>query len=171
MKKLILLLLLSSMCFGYIDNPKSPTCNIRPYDFALLGPCRVGRFNEQRQRRDGTYRPHNGVDYRMVSGTFVNSTAAGVVWKLADENDGYGLKIIIDHGNGIQTIYAHLVTPHVLTSMKVFKGQVIAESGGSGGVKPHLHYGVRKWIGGKWGHWEWVDPYTYGLNEPYIVKT
>ncbi len=97
---------------------------------------------------------HTGVDLSATSGTEVHVTADGVV-QSAGWNTGYGKLVVVDHGNGIETYYAHLSQFLVVPGEEVRSGEVIALSGGTGrSTSPHLHYEVR--LGGTP-----VNPYKY----------
>jgi murein DD-endopeptidase MepM/ murein hydrolase activator NlpD len=86
---------------------------------------------------------HTGIDISAPKGTPVHVTADGVV-ETADWSGSYGKLIVVNHGNGIETYYAHLSQMLVLPGEEVRAGQVIALSGGTGRVTaPHLHYEVR----------------------------
>ncbi len=86
---------------------------------------------------------HTGIDLQAATGTPVHVTADGVVAN-AGWSGRYGKLVIIDHGNGIQTYYAHLSQFMVVPGEEVRQGQVIALSGGTGrATSPHLHYEVR----------------------------
>lgn len=86
---------------------------------------------------------HTGIDLQASVGTQVHVTADGVV--LASGWSGrYGKLVVIDHGNGFQTYYAHLSQFLVVPGQEVRLGQVVGLSGGTGRVtSPHLHYEVR----------------------------
>lgn len=101
-------------------------------------------------------RPHEGIDLAAPYGTPVVAPAAGRVMRVTHET-GYGLTLEIDHGNGIETKYAHLSRVVVQDGQKVTRGQPIAAVGNSGlSTGPHLHYEVH--VNGKV-----VDPLTYVL--------
>lgn len=86
---------------------------------------------------------HTGIDLQAASGTPVHVTADGVVGT-AGWSGRYGNLIVVDHGNGFQTYYAHLSQFIVVPGEEVRLGQVVALSGGTGRVtSPHLHYEVR----------------------------
>lgn len=88
-------------------------------------------------------RMHNGLDIAVPTGTQVRATADGRV-SFAGWNGGYGILVIIDHGNGVETRYAHLSRLNVSAGQKVDRGQVIAFSGNTGvSTGPHLHYEIR----------------------------
>jgi murein DD-endopeptidase MepM/ murein hydrolase activator NlpD len=97
---------------------------------------------------------HKGVDISAPAGTPIRSTADGIVVMAGMEN-GYGRLIIVDHGNGLQTYYAHLSRFYVQIGQDVRRGEMIGAVGATGRVTaPHLHYEVR--IGGAP-----VNPYRY----------
>ncbi len=98
---------------------------------------------------------HSGVDISAPMGTPVRATADGVVLFAASVGDGYGRQVIIDHGNGLSTKYAHLSKFAVIPGQEIRRGEVIAYSGATGRVTaPHLHYEVRR--GGVA-----INPYQY----------
>ncbi len=90
-----------------------------------------------------TMREHHGVDYLIPEGTAVFATADGTVQSLSEKNTTHGKAITIDHGNGYQTSYSHLLDIRVKRGDKVNRGDIIAMSGNSGlSFAPHLHYEV-----------------------------
>ena len=91
----------------------------------------------------GEYRTHTGVDLAMRIGNPVFATGDGVVETVAFDFFGYGNCIIINHGFGYKTMYAHLNSVNVIEGMKVRRGEKIAVSGKSGRASgAHLHYEV-----------------------------
>lgn len=90
----------------------------------------------------GGLRFHAGMDFTAKTGTDVYATGNGTVtW--ADWRQGYGNCVIIDHGYGYETLYAHLSAYDVKVGQKVIRGQKIAEVGSTGkSTGPHLHYEV-----------------------------
>ena len=89
-------------------------------------------------------REHHGVDYLIPEGTPVFATADGTVQSLSEKNTTHGKAITIDHGNGYETSYSHLLDIRVRKGQKVKRGDIIALSGNSGlSFVPHLHYEVR----------------------------
>jgi len=86
---------------------------------------------------------HNGVDIPARSGTPIRASGGGVVTFSAWKN-GYGNTVIIDHGFGISTLYAHNTSNRVRVGHRVERGDIIAYVGSTGwSTGPHLHYGVR----------------------------
>jgi murein DD-endopeptidase MepM/ murein hydrolase activator NlpD len=96
---------------------------------------------------------HLGLDFRASTGTPVHATNAGTVI-LARPLYFEGNCIMLDHGQGLMTIYMHLSEFKVKEGEKIAAGQLIALSGGTGrSTGPHLHFAVR------W-HGEYLDPRT-----------
>ena len=86
---------------------------------------------------------HKGVDFAMKPGNPVYSTGDGVVESVSFEFFGYGNSVLIDHGFGYKTRYAHLKSIGVVEGMKVKRGECIGQTGNSGKSSgPHLHYEV-----------------------------
>jgi murein DD-endopeptidase MepM/ murein hydrolase activator NlpD len=88
---------------------------------------------------------HNGIDFAANSGTAIYAAESGTVI-VAQRMSGYGNTVIIDHGNGLWTLYAHIRNGGILVNAGdvVKKGQKIAEVGSTGNsTGPHLHFEVR----------------------------
>ncbi|MGM9786130.1 MAG: M23 family metallopeptidase [Candidatus Cryptobacteroides sp.] len=86
---------------------------------------------------------HSGVDFAMKPGNPVYATGDGVVESVKFEFFGYGNSLVIDHGFGYKTRYAHMKSISVAEGMKIKRGECIGESGNSGRSSgPHLHYEV-----------------------------
>lgn len=114
----------------------------------------LGSFGERNDPFSGEGEFHTGVDISAPSGTPVHVTADGVV-TLSEWRGGYGRLIIVDHGGGIQTYYAHLSRFLAYTGQQVRRGEAVGLVGSTGRVTaPHLHYEVR--IAGAP-----VNPYRY----------
>jgi murein DD-endopeptidase MepM/ murein hydrolase activator NlpD len=87
---------------------------------------------------------HSGVDLSAPEGTAVKAAANGTVVH-AHWGSGYGRLVVVDHGGGLQTYYAHLARIDVVAGQEVTRGQVVGSSGTSGrSTAPHLHYEVRQ---------------------------
>jgi murein DD-endopeptidase MepM/ murein hydrolase activator NlpD len=85
---------------------------------------------------------HKGIDIIVDTGTPVYASGKGKVI-FVGRRGGYGLEVVIDHGFGYRTIYAHLSKELVKKGQVVSRGEVIAKSGNSGlSSGPHLHYEV-----------------------------
>lgn len=121
----------------------------------------TSRFNPNRVHPIfKTVRPHRGVDYGAPTGTPVRVTGDGRV-AFAGRQRGYGNVIIIDHGRGIRTLYAHLsrFAPKLSAGQPVEQGKVIGYVGSSGwATGPHLHYEFQ--VNGKT-----KDPLTVALPQ------
>ena len=86
---------------------------------------------------------HTGADIIAPTGTAVWATGDGVV-TMAEWSGGYGRLVIVDHGSGIHTYYAHLSKISVLPGQEIRQGEPVGLVGSSGRVTaPHLHYEVR----------------------------
>jgi len=111
----------------------------------VFGTSRIVNGKQQSQ--------HKGLDFRVSTGTPVHATNAGTVI-LARPLYFEGNCVMLDHGQGLLTIYMHLSEFKVKEGEKVAAGQLIALSGGTGrSTAPHLHFAVR-WRG------EYLDPRT-----------
>ncbi len=87
---------------------------------------------------------HKGIDFTAPRGTAIQATGNGVVSRVQKRRIGYGNNVIIDHGFGYTTMYAHMKEIHVKKGDKVTKGQQIGTIGSTGtSTAPHLHYEVR----------------------------
>ncbi|MBN3035630.1 MAG: M23 family metallopeptidase [Bacteroidales bacterium] len=88
---------------------------------------------------------HEGIDFTAPTGSSVYATGAGIVREATRSAGGYGKMVIIDHGYGYMTLYAHLSAIDVRVGQKVMRGQVIGKVGNTGlSAGPHLHYEVHK---------------------------
>lgn len=96
-------------------------------------------FGWRRDPFTGAAQFHKGVDLALAYGHEVKAPAAGTV-AFAGVQGSYGQTVVIDHGNGRQTRYAHLSDALVRTGDRVAEGQVVAKSGNSGrSTGAHLH--------------------------------
>jgi murein DD-endopeptidase MepM/ murein hydrolase activator NlpD len=121
-----------------------------PVDGRLMGP--FGQRSDPFSEEGSEF--HKGVDISAASGTPVLATADGIVIH-SEWSNGYGRLVVIDHGGGIQTYYAHLSRFYAQTGQEVRRGEKVGAVGSSGRVTaPHLHYEVR--LGGAP-----VNPYRY----------
>ena len=106
-------------------------------------------------------RPHEGIDVSAPMGTPIQSPAAGRVIKTGWES-GYGNVIVISHGFGLETKFAHCSKLLARTGQLVARGEVIAQVGNTGlATGPHLHYEVH--VNGKP-----VDPLRYVLPDAVV---
>lgn len=112
-------------------------------------------FGEQ---RDGYN--HKGIDLAADLGTPIEAALDGTVY-FSGVAGGYGNVVMIDHGDNIETVYAHCSTLKVSNGEKVTKGQVIAEVGSTGdSTGPHLHFEIK--VNGNQ-----VDPLKYNYPKQY----
>lgn len=87
---------------------------------------------------------HSGIDIVAPQGTVISASDSGVVISCG-RNGGYGKMILLDHGSGFATLYAHCSLLLVDKGQSVTKGQEIAKVGTTGlSTGPHLHFEVRK---------------------------
>lgn len=108
-------------------------------------PIKTGRVTDRFGVRKSfrSWKAHTGLDIAARWGTPVYATADGVV-ETATWRGGYGKSIIVDHGNGVKTLYGHLSSYQVRNGQKIKRNQKIAEVGSTGlSTGPHLHYEVR----------------------------
>jgi murein DD-endopeptidase MepM/ murein hydrolase activator NlpD len=123
--------------------------NIWPVDGRLMGP-----FGQRTDPFSGEGEYHKGVDISAITGTPIKAAADGVV-TYAEYFGGYGRLVVVKHGNGMETYYAHLSKFDVIAGQEIRQGEIVGRVGSSGRVTaPHLHYEVR--IGGAP-----VNPYRY----------
>lgn len=109
---------------------------LRNFDWPL-----TGRISSRFGPRWG--RMHQGLDIAVPTGTPVRAAAAGTV-TYAGAMGGYGNIVIIDHGNRVETRYAHNSRIVVRVGQRVKRGEVIAYSGNTGNsTGPHLHFEIR----------------------------
>lgn len=116
----------------------------------LMRPISGGSISANGYYPSGRF--HGAIDYAVSEGTPVYAAADGVVMLTANLTSSYGTHVVIRHGNGLQTYYAHGTRGSICVSSGqiVKKGQQIMRSGNTGNSSgPHLHFEVR------------VSPYNY----------
>jgi murein DD-endopeptidase MepM/ murein hydrolase activator NlpD len=114
-------------------------------------------FGVRKSPFGGRVKMHEGLDIANRPGTPIKATADGVVAH-AESKAGYGQVVILDHGYGVETWYAHCRKLLVKKGQKVRRGDAVSLLGNSGqSTGPHLHYEVRV-------HGIPVDPLTYILE-------
>ncbi len=102
---------------------------------------------------------HYGMDFTAPTGTEIYATGDGVVLEVDASRRGYGNHVLIDHGFGYVTLYAHMSKFNVKKGQKVKRGDVIGYVGSTGtSTAPHLHYEVH--LNGKK-----VNPINYYFND------
>lgn len=100
-------------------------------------------FGERLDPFSGEGAFHTGVDVASDYGAPVHSTADGIV-TIAENHSGYGRLVVIDHGFGISTWYAHLSSFSAVPGTRIKRGEVVGYTGISGrSTGPHVHYEVR----------------------------
>jgi len=105
-----------------------------------------GVFGSQRVLNGIPKAPHSGLDIAAATGTPVKSAADGVVSLVHPDMFYTGRTVMIDHGLGLQTVYAHLSRIDVKPGQRVKRGQEIGAVGASGrATGPHLHWGA-SWL-------------------------
>jgi septal ring factor EnvC (AmiA/AmiB activator) len=88
-------------------------------------------------------RMHTGLDFTAPAGTAIQATGNGTVSSIKRSSSGYGHHIMINHGFGYETLYAHLSESYVKVGERVTKGQQIGLVGSTGtSTAPHCHYEV-----------------------------
>lgn len=107
----------------------------------------------------GYRKMHYGMDFTAPRGTDIYATGNGVVTEIQRHSGGYGKHIVIDHGFGYETLYAHLYKIKVKKGQKVKRGEVIGSVGNTGlSTGPHLHYEVHR-------NGKPVNPVNYYFND------
>lgn len=102
---------------------------------------------------------HAGLDFSAETGTPVYATGDGIIEIAGSQGDGYGNKVVIKHGFGYETLYAHNSKILVRTGQKVKRGQTIALVGSTGkSTGPHCHYEV-------WKNGTKINPVNYFFND------
>jgi murein DD-endopeptidase MepM/ murein hydrolase activator NlpD len=118
--------------------------NTRPALWPVDGRLQ-GAFGRRTDPFSGEGAIHTGVDITAPIGTPVRAAADGVVVHAQLVSGGYGRLVVIDHGDGYQTYYAHLSRFSVIPGQEIRQGEVLGAVGATGRVTaPHLHYEVRR---------------------------
>jgi hypothetical protein len=114
-----------------------------PYMLPVPGGIITSRFGNDRSYNGGQWHSyHTGVDFRRASGEPVQATAGGTV-VFADYLEVRGNAVVIDHGHGVFSLYAHLSEPQVAPGDIVQQGQTIGLAGATGrSGGPHLHFEI-----------------------------
>ncbi len=132
--------------------------NILPAGWPINGRLMDG-FGHRSDPFSGEGAMHTGLDISAPVGTGVKATADGIVM-FANWNSGYGRCVIVDHGNGYQTLYGHLSRIEVIEGQEIRQGETVGRVGNSGrSTGPHLHYEVRV-------HSMPVNPYRFVAHPP-----
>lgn len=150
--------------FGEIADTLQKDAHLRDYTPSIR-PCNAWQLCGFGYRIDPfTRRPrmHNGIDLANQHGTPIVATADGTV-SYVGSRSGYGLCIVIDHGYGVETFYAHLSGTTVRTGQTVTRGDMIGTMGRTGRTTgTHLHYEVR--VANRA-----VNPLEYIIDSDYVT--
>lgn len=133
--------------------PAVPPINPDKKTYHLSSP--FGYRSDPVRRRGGEF--HKGIDFAGTRGAPIYSTGDGVVDKAEVKFSGYGNEIVINHGYGYKTRYAHLASIEVVEGQKIHRGDKIGTLGSSGrSTGPHLHYEVL-YKGAQVNPWPFMD--------------
>jgi murein DD-endopeptidase MepM/ murein hydrolase activator NlpD len=142
--------------------PRAWQKNVIPSLWPVNGKV-TSRFGEREDPFSGEGAFHTGVDISVPDGTPVHAAADGIVYH-AEYAGRYGRVVIIDHGNGMRTWYAHLSHFEVIPGQEIRRGEVIGMSGASGRVtSANLHFEVRM------GNTA-VNPYPYLMRSVMLQQ-
>lgn len=116
--------------------------NMRPSIWPVDGRL-IGSFGQRSDPFSGEPRFHAGVDLGAPYAAPIRATADGIVTH-AEYSAGYGKLVVVDHGGGMSTYYAHLSRIDVIDGQEIRRGETVGALGATGRVTaPHLHYEVR----------------------------
>jgi murein DD-endopeptidase MepM/ murein hydrolase activator NlpD len=111
------------------------------FDYPIKGPI-IGEFGVRRVRNGVTSGYHKGYDLKGAAGTPILAPAAGVVMLTAPNFKAHGKTVLVNHGQGVMTIYLHMSAIAVTQGQKVVRGQKLGLVGSTGlSTAPHLHWG------------------------------
>lgn len=132
--------------------PAAPrTTQAKPVAAAWVSPMPGAEVTSCYGERWGVL--HAGIDLALPSGTPVRAAGAGLIQTAGWAFSGYGISVVVDHGSGYLTHYAHLNDTAVSPGQRVATGQVIGYEGSTGdSTGPHLHFEVHA------GLWNQIDP-------------
>lgn len=127
-------------------------CEVLEGEFGMpLDPPIVvtSHFGMRRNPTGSGYQFHGGIDFGANLGTPIRASLDGRVVRLQHSNYGWGNMVMLDHGNGYWTLYAHMHEIHVRYGQEVSKGEQIGTVGSTGdSTGPHLHYEIRTRLDG-----------------------
>jgi murein DD-endopeptidase MepM/ murein hydrolase activator NlpD len=119
------------------------TYRATPQGWPVEGKFSSG-FGVRQHPRTGGKKFHSGIDFSAPNGTPVHVTADGII-SFADWSKGNGKVVVVEHGHGFSTVYAHNNSNEVKAGQTVKRGQVIATTGATGNATgSHVHYEVWK---------------------------
>jgi murein DD-endopeptidase MepM/ murein hydrolase activator NlpD len=148
--------------WSFVEQAEATALNYEPADLAPASNSNLMGTNSNMKNTGGLFpwpcegtitsgfgmrwgKMHKGVDIANSLGTPIYAVADGVVTVAKADPGGFGFYIVIDHGNGISTLYGHIYpeTVKVKVGQHVKKGQLIAAIGSNGhSTGPHLHFEV-----------------------------
>ena len=112
------------------------------FTYPLQNRYITSHFGMRKDPISGALNLHTGIDFRANTGTTVMASLDGTV-SVVSENWLYGKHVILSHGNGYKTLYAHLNSFSVKQGDRVARGRKIGETGNTGySTGPHLHFGI-----------------------------
>ncbi|MDP2600435.1 MAG: M23 family metallopeptidase [Deltaproteobacteria bacterium] len=150
LKEGVIMLMLCGGCILFVApatdlEPKEISPNVIANPVPIGWPVKGRISSDYGMRRHPIWRRkifHDGLDIKAPYASVVRVTAAGKIEK-AGFRGGYGRCVIVDHGFGWKSVYAHLKSVAVKAGERVLKGQKIGMVGSSGrATGPHLHYEV-----------------------------
>lgn len=129
---------------GIISNPNIQSFYLSRFESDFLWPVpAVKKISSKFGKRWG--RAHEGIDIAAPKGTHFLASREGRVIYSGSRLPSYGNMVIIDHGNGLHSVYAHANSLFVSRGDRVSRGQVIGKVGSTGrSTGPHLHFEIRK---------------------------
>nr|WP_255516925.1 MULTISPECIES: M23 family metallopeptidase [Thermoactinomyces] len=125
------------------SRPPANSSPDRQENDALAWPQPGGKVSSEFGERNGN---HEGIDIKNSMGSPIVAAASGIVVLTKSDPDGYGYYVVIDHGNGLKTLYAHMYpsTVQVEVGDRVEKGQQIASVGNYPQLVPYLHFEIHE---------------------------
>lgn len=124
---------------------EGPPADWQPVDgfaWPLIGPI-TSRYGYRTSPIDGKRRLHTGIDIGVGTGTPIRASKDGVVTR-AGPDPVYGLLVVVDHGDGYTSWYAHASELDVAAGARVTQGQLLSRVGQTGlATGPHLHFEIR----------------------------
>jgi murein DD-endopeptidase MepM/ murein hydrolase activator NlpD len=136
--------------------------NLMPSGWPVEGRLMDG-YGHRMDPFSGEGAMHTGVDISAPMGTPIKATADGIVM-FANWNSGYGRCVIVDHGNGYQTLYGHMSHIDVIDGQEIRQGEVVGLVGSTGrSTGTHVHYEVHS-------HSMPINPYKF-LARSTATKT
>ena len=132
--------------YNMTEKPRNNyTINLRNFSGNMMWPVdgKVSSYFGMRGKRK-----HEGIDIPMPAGTPIRAARNGVVARTGDNSTigfrGYGNFILLDHGNGLQSFYAHCSSIAVKPGQRIMQGQIVGYVGSTGrSTANHLHFEVR----------------------------